>query len=111
MGNVYIGIIVNVLNQLNVQAFSFFVFHSAIWNVINYVSYRYIKCPFHFFFAVVRQPYDIRVEGYEVFVGNVAFLRCFIPEHVRNFVVVSSWFRGDEELLAEMADLGMLKDR
>ncbi|XP_031617665.1 Down syndrome cell adhesion molecule-like protein Dscam2 isoform X3 [Contarinia nasturtii] len=56
--------------------------------------------------AVVRQPYDIRVDGSEVFMGNVAFLRCFIPEHVRKFVAVSSWFRGDEELLAEMADMG-----
>lgn len=59
-----------------------------------------------FVVAVVRQPYDIRVEGNEVFMGNVAFLRCFIPEHVRKFVVVSSWFRGDEELLAEIADMG-----
>ncbi|XP_055315179.1 cell adhesion molecule Dscam2 isoform X2 [Sitodiplosis mosellana] len=56
--------------------------------------------------AVVRQPYDIRVEGNEVFMGNVAFLRCVLPEHVRKFVVVSSWFRGDEELLAEIADMG-----
>lgn len=56
--------------------------------------------------AVVRQPYDIRVEGNEVFMGNVAFLRCVLPEHVRKFVVVSAWFRDDEELLAEAADMG-----
>lgn len=61
------------------------------------------------FLVVVRQPYDIRVEGNEVFLGNVAFLRCFIPEHVRKYVVVSSWYRGDEELLAGMADMGKLK--
>lgn len=54
----------------------------------------------------MKQPYDIRVEGNEVFLGNVAFLRCFIPEHVRKFVVVSSWYRGDEELLPGMADIG-----
>lgn len=56
--------------------------------------------------VVVRQPYDIRVEGNEVFMGNVAFLRCVLPEHVRKFVVVSAWFRDDEELLAEAADMG-----
>lgn len=61
------------------------------------------------FIIVVRQPYDIRVEANEGFLGNVAFLRCFIPEHVRKFVVVSSWFRGDEELHAEMVDMGKLK--
>lgn len=57
--------------------------------------------------VVVRQPYDIRVEGNEVFMGNVAFLRCVLPEHVRKFVVVSAWFRDDEELLAEAADMGI----
>lgn len=53
--------------------------------------------------------YDIRVEGNEVFLGNVAFLRCFVPEHVRKYVAVTSWFRGDEELLAELADMGKSK--
>lgn len=58
---------------------------------------------------VVSQPYDIRVEGNEVYLGNVAFLRCFISEHARKYVAVLSWFRGDEELHAEMADIGKLK--
>lgn len=58
---------------------------------------------------VVSQPYDIRVEGNEVYSGNVAFLRCFISEHARKYVAVLSWFRGDEELHAEMADIGKLK--
>lgn len=39
----------------------------------------------------------------------MAFLRCFISEHARKYVAVLSWFRGDEELHAEMADIGKLK--
>lgn len=79
-------------------------------NIIKIDFSQWKKRDFHLtsqqnFIAVVRQPYDIRVEGNEVFLGNVAFLRCFIPEHVRTFVVVSSWFRGDEELHTEMADM------
>lgn len=41
-----------------------------------------------------------------MFIGNVAFLRCFIPEYVRQFVVVTSWYRGEEILLPELADVG-----
>lgn len=59
-----------------------------------------------FFFAVVRKPYDIQVEGKDVFIGNVAFLRCFVPEYVRDFVAVTSWYRGEEILLPELADVG-----
>lgn len=43
-----------------------------------------------------------------MFLGNVAFLRCFVPEHVRKYVTVTSWFRGDEELLAELTYMGKL---
>lgn len=41
--------------------------------------------------------------------GNVALLRCFVPEHVKDYVSVTSWQRGDEQLLAELADMGMFK--
>lgn len=44
-----------------------------------------------------------------MFLGNVAILRCFISEHARKYVAVLSWLRGDEELHAEMADIGKLK--
>lgn len=60
----------------------------------------------YIFVTVVRKPYDIHVEGKDVFIGNVAFLRCFIPEYVREFVVVTSWYRGEEILLPELADVG-----
>lgn len=55
--------------------------------------------------AVVRKFYDIRVEGTDVYLGNVAFLRCFIPEYVREYVKVTSWYRDDEILLPELADI------
>lgn len=58
---------------------------------------------------MVRQRYDVRVDGKEVLLGNVAFLRCFVPEHVKDYVSVTSWQRGDEQLLAELADMGKLK--
>lgn len=60
-------------------------------------------------FQVVRQRYDVRVDGKEVLLGNVALLRCFVPEHVKDYVSVTSWQRGDEQLLAELADMGKLK--
>lgn len=59
-----------------------------------------------FLLTVVSQMYDIRVEGNEVYAGNVAYLRCFVPDHVRKYVAVTAWFRGDEEILAELAVMG-----
>lgn len=56
---------------------------------------------------MVRREYDVRIDGKEVLLGNVAFLRCFVPEHVKDYVSVTSWQRGDEQLLAELADMGM----
>lgn len=43
--------------------------------------------------------------------GNVAFLKCFIPEHVRDYVKVVSWYRGDDILLPELADVGKLMQK
>lgn len=54
--------------------------------------------------SVVRQSYDVRVEGKDVFMGNVAFLRCIVPDHVRDFVAVTAWYREDVVLLPERAD-------
>ena len=54
----------------------------------------------------MRQLYQIRVEGKEVCMGNVAFLRCFIPDQVKEFIKVTSWYRGEEVLLPELADIG-----
>ncbi|GAB0086059.1 hypothetical protein DMENIID0001_000430 [Sergentomyia squamirostris] len=56
--------------------------------------------------AVVRQEYDIRVDGKDVIIGNTAFLHCHIPEPVRDYVTVTSWYRGDEVLLPELSDVG-----
>ncbi|XP_055715988.1 cell adhesion molecule Dscam2 isoform X2 [Phlebotomus papatasi] len=56
--------------------------------------------------AVARQQYDIRVDGKDVILGNTAFLHCHIPEHVRDYVSVTSWYRGDEVLLPEISDVG-----
>lgn len=56
-------------------------------------------------YAVVRQAYDVRVEGKEVFLGNVAFLRCIVPDHVKDYVTVSAWYREDVLLLPERADI------
>lgn len=40
--------------------------------------------------------------------GNVAFLRCVISEHVKEFVTVSSWQRGDEILVPGVLEIGKL---
>lgn len=57
------------------------------------------------FNAVVRQSYEVRIEGTEVFLGNVAFLRCVVPDHVKEHVVVTAWYREDTILLPERADI------
>lgn len=61
----------------------------------------------HFgFIAVVRQPYNVKIEGREVFLGNSAFLRCTISNHVQEFVKVISWHFGEEIMLQERSDIG-----
>lgn len=66
-----------------------------------FIKFKYSICHCQ----VVRKFYDIRVEGKDVYLGNVAFLRCFIPEYVREYVKVTSWYRDDEILLPELADI------
>ena len=55
--------------------------------------------------GVVRQSYELQVDGKEVFMGNVAFLKCLIPVHVKEFIEISSWHCGDETL-TENLDIG-----
>lgn len=57
----------------------------------------------------MRKLFDVHVDGKDVVLGNVAFLRCRIPDGVREFVHVVSWYRGDEILLPEQADIGEYK--
>ncbi|XP_035786671.1 Down syndrome cell adhesion molecule-like protein Dscam2 isoform X3 [Anopheles albimanus] len=56
--------------------------------------------------AVVRQPYEVKVESVDVTLGNTAFLKCFISPHVREFVHVSSWYGEKEILLPGRSDIG-----
>lgn len=50
------------------------------------------------------QFYEVKVEGYEVLLNNVAFLKCVVPAHVREYVEITSWYRG-EELLTDNSDI------
>lgn len=54
--------------------------------------------------ATSQESYEVKMEGRDVFLNNVAFLRCIIPSHVKEYVEVSSWYRGDE-ILTENADI------
>uniref|UniRef100_A0A182T5Y5 Ig-like domain-containing protein n=1 Tax=Anopheles maculatus TaxID=74869 RepID=A0A182T5Y5_9DIPT len=56
--------------------------------------------------AVVRQPYEVKVENGDVTLANTAFLKCFVSSHVREFVHVSSWFSEKEMLLPGRSDIG-----
>ena len=38
--------------------------------------------------------------------GNSALLRCIVPEYVRQYVTVSTWYKGDEVLLPDLSDIG-----
>lgn len=54
--------------------------------------------------AIIHQSYDVKVEGYEVFLNNIAFLKCAVSNHIREFVEITSWYRGDE-LLTDNSDI------
>lgn len=54
--------------------------------------------------GIVNQFYEVKVEGYEVLLNNVAFLKCVVPAHVREYVEITSWYRG-EELLTDNSDI------
>jgi hypothetical protein len=54
--------------------------------------------------SIIRQNYNIQVEGRDVYLGNVAFLKCVIPSHVKFYVEVSAWYRG-EEMMTESSDI------
>lgn len=72
---------------------------------IKIVTYLFV---YTYITAVINTPYDIWVDGKEVFMGNVAFLRCFIPDHVKDYVSATSWYRDEEILLPELSDIGKL---
>lgn len=55
----------------------------------------------------MRNAFDVRVETKDIMLGNVAFLRCLVPDAVRDFVKVTAWQRGDELNVLEQADIGM----
>lgn len=54
--------------------------------------------------GIIHQFYDVKIDGTDVYLNNVAFLRCSIPQHMREFVEVTTWFRG-EEALTENSDI------
>lgn len=56
--------------------------------------------------AVVRNAFDVRVESKDIMLGNVAFLRCLVPDTVRDIVKVTAWQRGEELHVPEQADIG-----
>lgn len=54
--------------------------------------------------GIIHQYYDVKIDGTDVHLNNVAFLRCSVPAHLREFVEVTTWFRG-EEALTENSDI------
>lgn len=48
--------------------------------------------------GVVHQFYDVKVDGHEVLLNNVAFLKCVVPVHIREHVEITTWYRGEETL-------------
>lgn len=48
--------------------------------------------------AVVHEFYDVKVDGHEVLLNNVAFLKCVVPLHIREYVEITTWYRGEETL-------------
>lgn len=54
--------------------------------------------------GIIHEFYEVKVEGHEVLLNNVAFLKCVVPLHIREHVEVSSWYR-DDEVLTENNDI------
>ncbi|KAL7024043.1 hypothetical protein ACKWTF_012881 [Chironomus riparius] len=54
--------------------------------------------------AIIHQSYDVKVDGHEVYLNNIAFLKCIVSSHMREFVEITSWYRG-EELLTDNSDI------
>lgn len=54
--------------------------------------------------GVVHEFFAVKVDGSEVLLNNVAFLKCAVPVHVREYVEVTSWYRG-EEILTDNSDI------
>lgn len=52
----------------------------------------------------MHEFYDVKVDGHEVLLNNVAFLKCVVPLHLREYVEITSWYRG-EELLTDNSDI------
>lgn len=47
--------------------------------------------------AVVKQYYEVQVYDEYVVSGNTAVIKCHIPSFVRDYVVVTSWIRGNNK--------------
>lgn len=54
--------------------------------------------------GIVHEFYEVKVEGHEVLLNNVAFLKCVVPLHMREHVEITSWYR-DEEVLTDNSDI------
>lgn len=54
--------------------------------------------------GIVHESYEVKVEGHEVLLNNVAFLKCAIPPQIREHIEVTSWYR-DDEILTENSDI------
>lgn len=54
--------------------------------------------------SIVHQFYEVKVDGHEVLLNNVAFLKCVVPLHMREHVEITSWYRG-EEVLTDTSDI------
>ena len=54
--------------------------------------------------AIVHQFYDLKVDGHEVLLNNVAFLKCVVPLHIREHVEITTWYRG-EEIVTDNSDI------
>lgn len=48
--------------------------------------------------GIVHEFYDVKIEGFDVLLNNVAFLKCIVPLHMRERVEITSWYRGEESL-------------
>lgn len=54
--------------------------------------------------GIIHELYEVKIEGHEVLLNNVAFLKCIVPLHMREHIEITSWYRG-EEVLTDNSDI------
>jgi hypothetical protein len=72
-----------------------------LWHCHNLPCFVFSCLKGYIFFLDVAQDYEVQVYSETVLVDNVAVLHCIIPESVKDYVIVTEWYRDDTTIQQE----------